>query len=216
MDLSLAMTTTFACREFTDEPVTDEQIEAIIELARFAPSGGNRQPNRVVVVRNPDTKHRLRIIAERAMRVYLAQVAADEAPWNTINRTSVDVEALWNGDESVPFLQFLEDAPVLLAIGADLSQIASFDSGLDRVGVISGASIYPFVWNILLAARSMGLAGALTTMTSADETWAQGVLGFPSHVAVAAVVPLGRPRKQLTKLTRAPVSDLVRYERWTD
>ncbi len=216
MDLDLAMTTTFACREFTDEPVTDEEIEAIVDLARFAPSGGNRQPNRVVAIRDASTKAELRRIAEQAMRVYMAQMAAGEAPWNTINPTSVDVEGLWNADEPIEFLRFIEDAPVLLAIGVDLSLVASFDSRLDRVGVISGASIYPFVWNILLAARSMGLGGALTTMCAADEAATQELLGFESHVAAAAVIPLGRPVKQLTKLTRAPVSDLLRYERWSD
>ncbi len=106
MDLDLAMTTTFACREFTDDPVTDEEVEAIVDLARFAPSGGNRQPNRVVAIRDANTKAELRRIAEQAMRVYMAQMAAGEAPWNTINPTSVDVEGLWNADEPIEFLAF--------------------------------------------------------------------------------------------------------------
>lgn len=216
MELDEVMRTTFTCRDFTDQQVEDSDIEEIIELARFAPSGGNRQPNRVVVVREPGTKAVLRDCATPPLRVYMEQVGAGEAPWNTINPTTVDAEALLAETGPIDFLQFLENAPVLLCIGADLSEIASFDVTLDRVGVISGASIYPFAWNILLAARSRGMGGALTTFSTYGEPRAQEVLGFPPHVALAAVMPLGYPRKQLTKLSRKPVADIVRYERWTD
>jgi nitroreductase len=216
MDIDEVMRTTSACREWTTGEVTDAEIEEIIEVARFAPSGGNRQPNRVVVVRDPATKRRLRLTAEPAMRVYGAQTALGEAPWNTIDPTAVNVDELWDSDTAVDFLRFVEDAPVLLVVGADLSMVASFDSRLDRVGVVSGASIYPFAWNILLAARSRGLGGVLTTMCCGMEAEAQDAVGFPSQVAVAAVIPLGQPARQITKLRRAPVDQLVRYERWTD
>jgi len=216
MELDEVMRTTFSCREFTDEPVSDADIEAIIDHARFAPSGGNRQPARVVAVRDRDTLAALRSCAEPAMRVYLAQMAAGEAPWNTIDPSSVDIAERWHAAEPVEFLRFLDNAPVALCVGVDLSVVASFDSQLDRVGVISGASIYPFVWNILLAARNRGLAGALTTMCVGQEAAAQDLLGFPDHVALAAVVPLGHPVRQLTKLSRKPVADLLRYERWSD
>jgi len=82
--------------------------------------------------------------------------------------------------------------------------------------VISGASIYPFVWNLLLAARDHGLGGALTTVCSGVEGEGERLLGFPPEVALAAVVPLGYPVKQLTKLSRKPVGELLRYERWSD
>lgn len=216
MELAEVMTTAFSCREFTDDPVSDADIEAMVSMARFAPSGGNRQPWRVVAVRDGATKTALRRAAEPAMRVYMAQVGAGEAPWNTIVPTAVDVEERWNADDPVEFLAFLEAAPVLLCVGVDLSVVASFDSRLDRVGVISGASIYPFVWNLLLAARDRGLAGALTTMCVGEEAAAQEALGFPPHVALAAVLPIGHPRRRLTKLSRLPVDDLLRYERWDD
>lgn len=214
MELTDVIRTTFACREFTDEPVTDEDLEAMVEVARFAPSGGNRQPARVVAVRSAATRTVLRRSAEHAMRVYVDQVAAGEAPWNTIVPTTVDVEARWHADDPVAFLEFLETAPVLLVVGVDLSVVASFDSLMDRVGVISGASIYPFAWNLLLAARDRGLAGALTTMCCADEPAVQRAVGFPPEVAVAAVLPIGHPVKQLTKLSRKPVTELLRHERW--
>jgi len=73
---------------------------------------------------------------------------------------------------------------------------------LSRVGIISGASIYPFVWSVLLAARHEGFGGTITTLAVAQEPKLQELLGIPKDVAVCAVVPLGRPVKQFKRLTR--------------
>ena len=108
----------------------------------------------------------------------------------------------------------LTNAPVLLLVFVDLSVVASFDSQLDRVGVISGASVYPFVWNILLAARNEGLGGTLTTFAVGKESEVQKLLGVPSHVAMAAMIPLGKPVKQLSKLKRKQVDEFAMLERW--
>ena len=103
---------------------------------------------------------------------------------------------------------------MLLLIGVDLRVVASADSQLDRIGVVSGGSIYPFVQNILLAARGHGLAGALTTFLAAAEPAAQALVGLPPEVAVAALVPLGHPKQDITRLSRQPVSSFARLERW--
>ena len=85
MELDEAMRTTFACRDFTDDPVPDETIYKLLEVARFAPSGGNRQGNRVIVVRDPATRARLAELAEPAAKRYAAQVKRGESPWNTVH-----------------------------------------------------------------------------------------------------------------------------------
>jgi nitroreductase len=103
---------------------------------------------------------------------------------------------------------------VVLVICVDLKVVASTDQELKRVGVISGASIYPFAWNILLAARHEGFAGTITTLPVAQEPKIQLLLGIPAHVAVASVMPLGRPVKALTKLKRKAVSEFAMLERW--
>jgi len=105
-------------------------------------------------------------------------------------------------------------AAVVLVIAVDLKVVASMDSELDRVGVISGASIYPFAWNILLAARHEGYAGTITTLAAARESAVQALLGLPSHVALAAVMPLGRPVTRITRLKRKPVEEFAMLERW--
>jgi nitroreductase len=214
MELTDAIRTTFACREFTDEPVPDEQLYRLLDTARFAPSGGNRQGWRVVVVQDRDTRSALAELCDPTMAIYMAQARAGESPWNTIVPTRVDLEAAAGQRSGFPLIDALPDVPALLVVGVDLRLVASFDRDLDRVGVISGASVYPFVWNILLAARDEGLGGALTTFLAGKEPHAQALLGFPSYVAVAAMLPLGHPRKQLTKLSRKPVEAFATIDRF--
>ena len=88
------------------------------------------------------------------------------------------------------------------------------DQYLARVGMISGGSIYPFVWNVLLAARQAGFGGTITTLPVAEEGQVQALLNIPADHAVAAVVPLGKPVKQLTKLKRKSVEEIAIRERF--
>ncbi|MEM7275852.1 MAG: nitroreductase family protein [Actinomycetota bacterium] len=214
MDLHEVMRTTFSCRDWTDQPVDDATVHRILDVARFAPNGGNRQGWHVIVVKDRATRAALVPLIKPTTAVYVAQTQAGEAPWNTINQSSVDVEAAVAADPPFPGLDKLVDVPVLLAVTVDLSVVASFDKDLDRVGVISGASIYPFVWNVLLAARNEGLGGVLTTYLAGQEPAAQEVLGVPSHHAIAALVPLGHPVKQLTRLRRGPVEEFTTIDRF--
>ena len=89
MDLYDVMRTAFSAREFTDDPLPDETLVRILDHARFAPSGGNRQGNRVIVVRDAATREQLSKLAEPAAKRYIAQINAGESPWNTIVPTKV-------------------------------------------------------------------------------------------------------------------------------
>lgn len=209
MELDEVMRTTFSCREWTGEPVSDETLHRILDRARFAPNGGNRQGWRVIVVRDRATREAFVPLIKPTTNQYVAQVAAGESPWNTVDESSLDLEAEQAIDKPFPGLEGMLDAPIVLVITVDLGVVASFDSGLDRVGVISGASIYPFVWNVLLAARSEGLGGVLTTYLAGREPEVQQLLGVPEQHAVAAMVPLGHPVKQLTKLRRLAVEEFT-------
>lgn len=214
MELYEVMRTAFSAREFRDEAVPDEVLVRIFENARFAPSGGNRQGGHVIVVRDAATKAAIGELAAPAAKRYAAQVAAGESPWNTIVPPGVSAATIAATQAPAGLVKTYERAPVVLVVCVDLRVVASVDSELERVGVISGASIYPLVWNILLAARNEGYGGALTTMPIGEERRLQALLGIPEYVAVAAVLPLGRPVTQLTKLRRKPVSDFVVRERW--
>jgi nitroreductase len=214
-ELAEVMRTTFAARTFTDDPLPDEDLAAILDLARFAPSGGNRQGWRVAVVRDQATKDRLVELSLPALRLYTAQVRAGENPLNTIEPSRVDPTTIDPADEGgLGWFRSIAAAPVLLVVAVDLRVVASADRHLDRVGVISGASIYPFVQNLLLAARAHGYAGTLTTLFAAEEPAVQDLLGAPRHLAMAALVPLGRPARWLTRLSRRPVASFATRERF--
>ncbi|MEM9177593.1 MAG: nitroreductase family protein [Myxococcota bacterium] len=209
MDLTEVMKTTFAAREFTDEPVDDATLFRILDQARFAPSGGNRQPWKVVVVKDAEKRKRAAEAAEPTFRRYMAQVVAGENPWNTIEPTKLTPEEIANGPDPAGYLASIVSAPAVLVVFADLRVIASFDSEQDRVGVISGASIYPFVWNVLLAARNEGLGGTLTTFVGGADAEVQAIFGMADYMVPAALLPIGRPVKQLTKLKRNGVDEIA-------
>jgi nitroreductase len=214
MELYDVMRTTFSAREFTADPLPDEALYRILDRARFAPSGGNRQGWRVIVVRDARTREGLAAATVPAAKRYAAQVQVGESPWNTIDRTRVDAATIERTPAPPRLIEPVLKAPVVLVVCVDLRVVASMDSELDRVGVISGASIYPFAWNILLAARHEGYGGTITTLAAAREPEVQALLGLPAHVALAAVMPLGRPVKPITKLRRKPVEEFAMLERW--
>ena len=214
MELYDVMHTTFSGRDFTGDPLPDDVLYRILDHARFAPSGGNRQGWKVIVVRERATREALARLTEPAARRYAAQQQNGENPWNTIDPPRVDAATI---ERTVPPSRLTESvlkAAVVLVIGVDLKVVASTDQELKRVGVISGASIYPFAWNVLLAARHEGYAGTITTLAVTQEPKIQALLGIPSHVAVAAVMPLGRPVRALTKLRRKAVPEFAMLERW--
>lgn len=206
MELYDVMRTAFAARDFTADRVPDEVLDRILDNARFAPSGGNRQGWHVIVVRDLAKRAALGPLIEPTYKRYLAEVKAGANPWNTIapamvSQADVDAVAIPPG-----FIDRLIHAPVLLLVTVDLAVVASMDQHLPRIGVISGASIYPLVWNILLAARNEGLGGTLTTFLAAEEAKAKALFGIPDNHALAAMLPIGKPVKQLTRLRRNPVA----------
>ena len=214
MELFDVMRRTFSAREFTGDPLPDEVLGKIFDHARFASSGGNRQGWRVIVVRDPATKRALADLSGFAAKRYAAQVANGESPWNTIDPPRVDAATIERTPPPPHLTEPIATAPVVLVICVDLKVVASMDQDLDRVGIVSGASIYPFAWNVLMAARHEGFAGTITTLATAQEPKIQALLGIPRHVAVCAVMPLGRPVRVLTKLKRKPVAEFTMRERW--
>ena len=212
MELNEVMRTTFSARDYTGEELPGDLIYDLIENARFAPSGGNRQGNRVIVVRNEATRDGLSKLAEPAAKRYVAQIKAGESPWNAVTPTSVTSEEIEATPAATPLINSFKEASVVLVFVVDLRVVASMDQDLDRIGVISGASIYPFVWNVLLGARQSGFGGTITTLAAARESEVQSLLNIPKEFAVAAVVPLGKPVKQFTKLKRNSVEEIASVE----
>jgi len=214
MELYDVMRTTSAVREFTGDPLPDEVLHTILDNARFAPSGGNRQGTRILVVRDPTTRRTLADLTVPGARRYTAQRAAGEGPWNAAAPTRLSDDEIAATEVPDFWTRPVLDAAVVLVVCVDLRLVAATDQDLDRVGIVGGASVYPLVWNILLSARNEGFGGTITTMAVAEEPRVRELFGVPDDYAVACVLPLGKPVRQLTKLSRASVEDLTRLERW--
>jgi nitroreductase len=217
VDLIETLRTTGAIRDFEADPVPDDVLYRILDNARFAPSGGNRQGWRMVVVNDAGKRRRLRDLYLVGWYEYLAQAAAGLVPWAPVTDEGAERRAIEQAPEVEAraaagpggFAEHLDEVPVLLVLLADLRALAAVDKGFSRYTMAGGASIYPFGWNVLLAARAEGLGGVLTTMPIRREPEVKALLDVPDELVVAGVIALGRPVRQPKKLKRAPVEEFA-------
>ena len=219
MELSEVMRTTPATREFTDDDVPEEVLHRILDHARFAPSGGNRQAWKVIVVRDKVTRVSLRELYQLGWREYMAHVQAGVVPFAPLDQgrwtgPAVDLEEARQTPAPNPFADHLEDVPVMLVLCVHLDRLATVDNGLDRQSFVGGASVYPFAHNVLLKARDEGYGGVLTTVLARQEPAARELLGMPPEVAIGGLMALGRPQKVLTRLRRQAVEDFTVIDRF--
>lgn len=212
MDLVHALRTNAAVREFTDEPLSDEVLHELLDTARFASSGGNRQPWRVAVIRDPGLRRTLADLCIPVWSEYVAIGATGHTPFSAVDAPE-QVPDL--GPQANPLLDRVEDVPGVLVVAADLRYVAMMDMDLDRPALTGGASVYPFVYSFLLAARDRGLGGVMTTFLARAEREARAALALPDTWALAAMVFVGRPAKEPpTKLTRKPVASFTTVDRF--
>jgi nitroreductase len=222
VDLGQALRTTGAAREFLDREVPDEVVHRLLDTARFAPNGGNRQAWRVIVVKDPDLKRGMRDIYLPGWYEYLAQVGAGLTPWGVLSDRRAEERAVadapriaaTSADGPGGFAEHFDQVPVMLVLLADLAKLATVDRDADGYTMVGGASIYPFAWSVLLAARDEGLAGVMTTMVVRDATAVRQLLGIPDQLTVAAVLALGQPERQPTRLRRDPVGHFATLDRY--
>jgi len=214
VELYEVMRTTSAVRQFTNDPLPDEILYTILDNARFAPSGGNRQGARIMIIRDRGTRQALVDLTIPGAKKYVAERRAGENPWNTINPSRVSDDQIAATEVPESFTAPLLESAVVLVVCVDLRVVAALDKELDRVGIVGGASVYPLVWNILLAARNEGFGGTITTMAVAEEPRMRQLLDIPDTYAVACVVPLGKPAHQPRKLSRLELAELTRLEHW--
>ena len=218
MDLLDVLRSTGAAREFSADPVDDAVVARILDTARFAPSGGNRQGWHVIVLQDAVRRAALRDLYLPGWREYLSMRAAGLTPWAPVTdeeaeRAAIEQAATTEFDPGA-FAAHLDQVPVLLVVLADLRALAAVDRDHDRYTMAGGASIYPFAWNLLLAARAEGLGGVMTTMLIREEAEVKALLGVPDELAVAAVLAIGKPVHQPRKLTREPVESFATVDRF--
>jgi len=213
MELYDVMRTTGAAREFTDATVPAATLHRILDHARFAPSGGNQQGWHVTIVRDRAIRRRLGELSATTWARYLAESIAGYRSYNPVHPAPADL-AVPDGLPANAMLDHLEDVPEVLVVSVDLRVLAVLDKDLDRFSVVGGGSIYPFCHNVLLAARNEGLGGVLTTFVVASEPEVVPLLGLPEGHALVAMICLGEPVHQPTKLKRNPVESFATIDRF--
>jgi nitroreductase len=215
MELIDALRTTGSVRNFTDQPIPDQLVFDVLNDARFAPSGGNRQAWNVIVVKDHVRRQAIGDFYLDAWHDYVGHVLAGLVPFSALaGQTDRDLASSKRNDAialSKPdgFPETLAGVPVLLVVCADLRFLAATDRDLGRYQIAGGASIYPFVWSILLAARDRGLGGVMTTVATRKEPDLRTLLELPDDVIVASIVALGYPEQLHTKLKRNAVADFT-------
>lgn len=209
-DLYAFMSTTRSIRRIRETPIPDDVLQRVLQAAIWAPSGGNRQPWRIIAVRDRALKQKLSDIYVEEWSKYI------DFNLKKVEGASADIIAAVKKGLSTgtKLAETLADVPVVAMFVHDPKALYVTDEGLGRSPVVGGASLYPAVQNLLLAARAEGLGGVLTTLIAARESDVRAVLGFPEDWGVYAMVPLGYPRGNHGPLTRAPFHEMVKFDRW--
>lgn len=206
-----AMRTLRAVRRLRPDAVPDSVLRRVLDAACQAPSGGNRQPFRIVVVRDRAKLARLATLYAEEWRSYVAlhrrmTAGAPEA------MREADSRMLASGDH---LADHFGELPALLVFCFDPRQMAITDAELGRVSVVGGASIYPAVQNALLACRAEGLGCVLTTLLCRREAEVRALLEIPEPWGTAAAIPIGYPAgRGHGPITRRPPEELAYADVW--
>jgi nitroreductase len=199
MDLFDAMYTNRAIRHFRPDPVPDDLIERVLDAAIRAPSGGNRQTWRFLVLRDPAMRARVGALYREGYYEYIPErmklmPGTENSP---VYRSALYLADHMATEPPVLLLACLENPP-----------------GSAPAGRSGGSSIYPAVQNLMLAARALGLGTCLTTLHLRREGEIKAFLGIPDHVDTYALIPLGYPAREFGPLGRQPVGEVTFYDRW--
>jgi len=206
-----AMSTLRAVRRLEPDPIPDEVLERVLQAAVWAPSGGNVQPWRVIVVRDREKKRRMQELYAGPWREY---EKGHRALLSSLPDAARAAQERMLGAAG-HLAEHMHEAPVLLVFCFNPSHMAITDAELDRVSVVGGASVYPAVQNALLACRAEGLGCTLTTLHCFNEPAVKDLLEIPSDWGICAVVPIGYPSlRGHGPISRRPVAKMAFADRW--
>ena len=213
IDLREAMSTLRAVRRLRPDPVSESALGRVLEAASWAPTGGNVQPFRIVVVRDRAKMARLGALYSRGWHEYATghRALIAEAP-EPIRLAAEKTFAA--GDY---LAEHFAETPVLLVFCFNPKIMAITDAKLDRISVVGGASVYPAVQNALLACRAEGLGCVLTTLLCQCEDEVRTLLEIPDPWGTAAAIPIGMPvLGGHGPISRRPIEKLAFSDTWGD
>ena len=183
-------------RRLRSDPIDDDTLLTLLELASHATAGSRRRCE-FVAVRDPDVRHQLARAYRQGWSIYRHLL-------NARDRDDALLEARqWEADhfEDVPVIVVVcvhGRRPVFPAVGA-----ASFYAGA-----------LPAVQNLLLAAAAIGLGGAASTLALWSGWEARRTLGLPRSITPVAVIPLGRPHGLPAPAPVPPIGNVVHLDRY--
>lgn len=206
-----AMSTLRAVRRLRPDPIPHDVLRRVLEAASWAPTGGNVQPWRVVVVRAADKLQKLGELYTARWSAYSTQHMAQLEGAPEALRVSTE-KMLGAGNH---LAEHFAQTPAVLVFCFNPKLMAITDAKQDRISVVGGASIYTAVQNALLACRAEGLGCVLTTLLCETEPEVRELLQIPEPWATAAAIPIGYPLlKGHGPITRRPVEKLAFTDTW--
>jgi nitroreductase len=199
-DLFEIMSTTRSMRRLKPDPVPDELIRKILEAGVAAPSGGNMQRWRFLVVKDPAVKTTVGAYYRRAWHEVVSPRyrSGEPAPGTSPERFKRMLDA------AQYLADHIHEAPVWI--------IPCMGGGTGTR--TSGSSIYPAVQNMLLAARALCLGATLTTLYLNFEKEVDAALGLPDDVHTYALLPIGYPLGRFGPVRRVALSEVTYADRW--
>jgi nitroreductase len=189
VDLYSAMSTLRAVRRLKPDVIPRDVLRRILEAATWAPTGGNTQPWRVLVVEEMEKKKVLASLYQEAWYAYSShhRTLIADAP----ERVRVSTEKMLDAGNYLA--DHFAQTPTILVFCFNPTIMAITDAKLARISVVGGASVYPSVQNALLACRAEGIGCVLTTLLCECEEAVREVLEIPEPWGTAAAVPIGYP-----------------------
>ena len=201
MDFFDVVSTQRAIRRLKPDPIHDDVIRRLLEAAIRAPSGGNRQAWSFVVVKDAAARARIGALYRECFDEILKLPYYKDAAAAPPDSPAAKVVA-----SSRHLAEHIGEAPVLIVACMDVAGVSP--------GITTGASIYPAVQNLLLAARALGIGSTLTTIHRFRDAELKALLGIPPAIETAALIPLGYPLGKFGHAPRKPVDTVTYYDRW--
>ena len=196
-----------AMRRLNTKKVPEELLRELISAANQAPSGSNTQGARWIVVRDPQIKQRLADLNRQGVETYLAPLIDNPG---SLSHQSGDKRKRMV-DAVVWQKEHMREIPALIVACMDFGAPATNDMIARGNG-----SIWPGIQNLLLAARALELGAAPTTLALNDRKAVADVLNLPDSMAAYALIPVGYPLGTFGPVTRKPLEEILRFDRWSD
>lgn len=196
-----------AMRRLDTREVPEEQLLKLVDAANQAPSGSNMQSARWIIVRDPEVKAQLAALNRKGVEAYIGPQIEDPGslPHQPKDKRRRMMEAvLWQ-------MEHMHEIPALIIACMQFGQ--KVDAATAAAG---GGSIWPGIQNLLLAARALGLGAAPTTLALTDRKAVADVLDLPETMAAYCLIPVGYPLGKFGPVTRKPVAEITRFDRWSD